>query len=91
LTRNQLKGSIAGIYSLSGGFGILLLTKLGGYLFDNVDPGSPFFIMAGFNALLLLVGSFLALLNGIRKDDDNDALGESDELENENVTNEETT
>ena len=34
-TRNHLKGSIAGVYSLSGGAAILLLTKLGGYLFDN--------------------------------------------------------
>lgn len=54
-SRAHLKGSIAGTYSLFGGAGILLLTKLGGYLFDRVAVGSPFWMMAGFN-LLLIVG-----------------------------------
>jgi sugar phosphate permease len=52
--RSQLKGSIAGIYSLAGGAGILILTKLGGALFDSWMPGAPFFIMAIFNAMLLV-------------------------------------
>lgn len=54
-TRGQLKGSIAGIYSLGGGAGILLLTKLGGYLFDRVGHGAPFYLMALFNMMLLAV------------------------------------
>jgi hypothetical protein len=53
---NHLKGSIAGSYSLLGGFGILLLTKAGGALFDTSGPGAPFFMMAAFNAILLAVG-----------------------------------
>ncbi|RHZ72654.1 hypothetical protein CDV55_108618 [Aspergillus turcosus] len=53
---SHLKGSIAGVYSLYGGAGILLLTKLGGLLFDDLSPGSPFYIMAGFNVVLLLAG-----------------------------------
>ncbi|KAL1612076.1 hypothetical protein SLS60_000299 [Paraconiothyrium brasiliense] len=52
-THTHLKGSIAGTYSLLGGFGILLLTKAGGALFDSSGPGAPFYMMAGFNALLL--------------------------------------
>jgi MFS family permease len=52
--RSQLKGSIAGMYSLAGGAGILILTKLGGALFDSWTPGAPFFIMAIFNAMLLV-------------------------------------
>lgn len=54
---NHLKGSIAGTYSLLGGFGILLLTKAGGALFDASGPGAPFYMMAGFNAILLVVGA----------------------------------
>ena len=50
-----LKGSIAGIYSLYGGAGILILTKLGGLLFDRVSFSAPFYIMAVFNGILLLV------------------------------------
>ncbi|KAI9740658.1 MAG: hypothetical protein M1818_004622 [Claussenomyces sp. TS43310] len=55
-SRSHLKGSIAGVYSLSGGAAILLLTKLGGYLFDSLSPGAPFYMMAIFNGILLLVG-----------------------------------
>ncbi|RFU24857.1 hypothetical protein B7463_g11482, partial [Scytalidium lignicola] len=55
-SRNHLKGSIAGVYSLSGGAAILLLTKLGGYLFDRLSPAAPFYMMAVFNAVLLVGG-----------------------------------
>ena len=54
MDRSQLKGSIAGVYSFGGGAGILILTKLGGKLFDSWTPGAPFFIMAVFNAILLV-------------------------------------
>ncbi|KAF6815733.1 major facilitator superfamily transporter, partial [Colletotrichum sojae] len=53
VSRVRLKGSIAGMYSWFGGAAILLLTKLGGYLFDAVSTGAPFYMMACFNAILL--------------------------------------
>ncbi|KAE8451242.1 hypothetical protein EG329_004406 [Mollisiaceae sp. DMI_Dod_QoI] len=55
-SRSHLKGSIAGVYSLSGGAAILLLTKLGGSLFDTLSTGAPFYMMAIFNVVLLVVG-----------------------------------
>ncbi|KAB2577925.1 MFS transporter [Lasiodiplodia theobromae] len=61
--RTHLKGSIAGVYSLAGGAGILILTKLGGLMFDRLDPGAPFFVMAAFNAILLAA----VVANGLRK------------------------
>ncbi|KAM0452959.1 hypothetical protein ACHAO4_005379 [Trichoderma viride] len=54
VSRLRLKGSIAGVYSLCGGAAILILTKLGGYLFDTVSSGTPFYMMAGFNGVLLI-------------------------------------
>lgn len=54
ISRVQLKGSIAGVYSLCGGAAILLLTKLGGYLFDKLSNGAPFYMMAAFNGILLV-------------------------------------
>ncbi|KAG6219779.1 hypothetical protein E4U34_003412 [Claviceps purpurea] len=54
ISRVQLKGSIAGVYSLCGGAAILLLTKLGGVLFDSVSRGAPFYMMAVFNGGLLV-------------------------------------
>ncbi|KAJ4383897.1 hypothetical protein N0V86_000740 [Didymella sp. IMI 355093] len=62
---NDMKGSIAGTYSLLGGFGILLLTKAGGALFDSTGPGSPFYMMAVFNAMLLVVGVFVGVKQGL--------------------------
>ena len=54
VSRVRLKGSVAGVYSWCGGMAILLLTKLGGYLFDTWSTGAPFYLMAGFNGILLL-------------------------------------
>lgn len=54
ISRVQLKGSIAGVYSLLGGAGILLLTKLGGSLFDTLSHGAPFYMMAIFNGVFLV-------------------------------------
>lgn len=53
-TRILLKGTIAGVYSWCGGAAILLLTKLGGFLFDKWSHGAPFYMMAVFNAILLV-------------------------------------
>ncbi|KAF7716560.1 Uncharacterized protein PECH_004361 [Penicillium ucsense] len=64
---SHLKGSIAGVYSLYGGAGILILTKIGGLLFDKVTAGSPFYIMAVFNAFLLAVGAVCGIWNQIAR------------------------
>lgn len=65
-SRSHLKGSIAGVYSLSGGAAILLLTKLGGSLFDGLSTGAPFYMMAIFNAILLVVGTGAGIYREIR-------------------------
>ena len=64
--RKNLKGSIAGVYSLAGGIGILLLTKAGGVLFDRVSSVAPFVMLAGFNLLLLIVGIGQGVLIALR-------------------------
>lgn len=60
---SHLKGSIAGVYSLYGGAGILLLTKVGGLLFDVLSTGTPFYILASFNGILLGTGILCGILN----------------------------
>lgn len=55
-SQSHLKGSIAGVYSLAGGVGILLLTKVGGLLFDKVSPVAPFVMLSAFNVCLLAAG-----------------------------------
>jgi len=54
--REAFKGSIAGVYSLFGGVAILLLTKVGGKAFDSTI-GAPFWMLAGFNGVLLIVAT----------------------------------
>ncbi|EQK98102.1 Major facilitator superfamily domain, general substrate transporter [Ophiocordyceps sinensis CO18] len=54
VSRVRLKGSIAGVYSLCGGAAILILTKVGGVLFDRVSHGAPFYMMAIFNGVWLV-------------------------------------
>ncbi|KAK3504817.1 hypothetical protein B0T13DRAFT_409854 [Neurospora crassa] len=55
VSRVRLKGSVAGVYSWCGGAAILLLTKAGGYGFDVWSTGTPFYMMAGFNVVWLVV------------------------------------
>jgi MFS family permease len=62
---SHLKGSIAGVYSLYGGAGILILTKVGGLLFDVLSSGTPFYIMAVFNGILLVTGLGCGILNHV--------------------------
>lgn len=54
--RRRVKGGIAGVYSLCGGAGILALTKLGGLGFDRISRGWPFWMLAGFEAMLAAGG-----------------------------------
>lgn len=66
ISRVELKGSVAGVYSWCGGAAILLLTKLGGYLFDAASVGAPFYMMAAFNAMLLVASLTIDLARGWR-------------------------
>ncbi|CAJ2506127.1 Uu.00g002570.m01.CDS01 [Anthostomella pinea] len=66
VSRVHLKGSIAGVYSWCGGAAILLLTKLGGYLFDVTSRGAPFYMMAVFNGILLVASLGMDLGSGYR-------------------------
>lgn len=67
VSRVQLKGSIAGVYSWCGGAAILLLTKVGGYLFDNWTAGAPFYMMAIFNGVLLVASLGIDTAHAVRK------------------------
>lgn len=51
-------GSISGVYSLVGGFGILIISKAGGY-FADFWVGSPFIILSGFQ-IIAIIGSLYA-------------------------------
>jgi hypothetical protein len=67
IDRSELKGAIAGIYSLFGGAAILLLTKVGGVLFDKVSAASPFWIMVGANGVVVIVGVVVGVVGEVRR------------------------
>ncbi|KAL9640910.1 MAG: hypothetical protein Q9204_000503 [Flavoplaca sp. TL-2023a] len=53
-THEHLKGTIAGVYSFAGSLAILILTKLGGVLFDRLGAEAPFYLLCLFNLILLV-------------------------------------
>lgn len=65
-SRSHLKGTIAGLYSFFGGAGILLLTKLGGWLFDEAGRGAPFWLMAAFNFIMFVGAAGVGTATRIR-------------------------
>ncbi|MBV5310625.1 MFS transporter [Chromatium okenii] len=50
------RGAVLGAFNVAGAIGILLMTAIGGQLFDHVDPRAPF-VVIGFVNILLLVAS----------------------------------
>lgn len=80
-SRAPLKGSIAGVYSLAGGAGILLLTKVGGLLFDRADVGSPFWLMAGFNGMLFIAGVVCGVVQWLKQKHNEHFIARHHELE----------
>jgi predicted MFS family arabinose efflux permease len=49
------RGATTGMFNIAGALGILFCTGVGGRLFDGVGPRSPFLMLAGFNALLVML------------------------------------
>jgi MFS family permease len=55
------RGSVIGAFNVSGAIGILVITVLGGRLFDHVDPRAPFVVVGVINLLLLLASVYVRL------------------------------
>jgi MFS family permease len=53
-----IRGSVIGIFNLTGAIGILVASKVGGYLFDHWRAAGPF-VFFGFVALLVLIWALL--------------------------------
>ena len=50
------RGAIMGFFGVAGAFGILIGTKGGGVLFDNVGPSAPFVVFGVLNLVVCLWG-----------------------------------
>lgn len=63
----EIRGSVAGCYSLVGVLGILISTKLGGILFDAWTYTAPFLVMSLLAGVTVLVGLAVSTHESIRQ------------------------
>nr|KAJ3418993.1 hypothetical protein HK105_007548 [Polyrhizophydium stewartii] len=56
----EARGGVAGVSSLFGAVGILIITKLGGYLFDSWSSGAPFFVVSVMH--ILCIGATIVVM-----------------------------
>jgi MFS family permease len=61
------RGSVLGAFNISGALGILIITAVGGRLFDAVDPRAPFVVVGSINVLLFFASLFVRLHMGPRR------------------------
>jgi MFS family permease len=52
----DIRGSVIGIFSLCGTFGIMTATGIGGQLFDNWLPQGPFILFSALGWVVVIVG-----------------------------------
>jgi MFS family permease len=56
----DVRGAVFGLAGVCASAGILFTNALGGWLYDSVSKGGPFFLLAGVNLAIFLVGVRLA-------------------------------
>ena len=66
----EIRGSIAGYYSVIGGFGILFITQLGGHIFDLWMESGPFVILGILHGVMLLATIFVKVSYRFRRDEE---------------------
>lgn len=54
-----IRGAVIGMVGFFGAVGILAISKVGGYAYDEWMPGAPFVIMAIVNAILLIFALYV--------------------------------
>jgi MFS family permease len=57
------RGAVIGMFSLFGALGILLVAKIGGYLFDEVDRIGPFMLVGIANIIVLVLAVIVLRVN----------------------------
>jgi MFS family permease len=64
----RIRGASVGVFGLIGTGGILFATFFGGQVFDTFGPGAPFTMMAGVNAIIVVLAAGV-ILSGRSKPD----------------------
>jgi MFS family permease len=53
--RPEIRGSVIGFFGVCGAFAQIILAYIGGYMFDNLSPNSPFVLVAVLNIILFIL------------------------------------
>jgi MFS family permease len=61
----EQRGSVLGAFNVAGAIGILLITPVGGYLFDRVDPRAPFIVVGAINVLLIFASAYVRMKHAL--------------------------
>jgi len=61
-TDPKYRGSIAGVFSFCGAVSIMVMARLGGYLFDEWMHGAPFVLMGIAHLLIALMGIYVRIV-----------------------------
>jgi MFS family permease len=57
----EQRGSVLGAFNVAGAIGILLITPVGGYLFDRLDPRAPFIVVGVINVILVFASVYVRM------------------------------
>lgn len=81
----EYRGSVAGTYSFFGAVGIIILSKVGGVLFDKWMKGAPFLLL-GIGHCLVLVFSIIVFIwrRYFFKDNDNHDVDDDQQVQEKN-------
>lgn len=64
--KKESRGTMLGAFSLLGSIGVLMINKLGGYLYDNISHSWPFWIAFISFALFTVLTLILGLTNRLK-------------------------
>lgn len=57
----EVRGAVFGLAGICASLGILFTTSFGGWLYDSVGKGGPFFLIAAVNFAIMVFGAWLLL------------------------------
>jgi len=57
------RGAVIGVFNFAGAIGILFATKIGGVLFDTVDPSAPFVMIGCLNLLIFIAAIVVRVIS----------------------------
>ncbi len=67
------RGAVIGMFSLFGALGILLVAKIGGYLFDDFSRIGPFVVVGAANIVVMVLAIIVLKVNPDSPNQNNDA------------------